>query len=50
MHDNLTGVEALLPVKTDAPEDTAETVENMLEYGNNGIKMIIIDESQAKCF
>ena len=50
MHDNRDGVEALLPVKTDAPEDTAETIENMLEYCNNGIEMIIINESQAKCF
>ena len=50
MNDNLTGFEALLPVKTDAPEDTAETIENMLENCNDGIKMIIIDESQAKCF
>ena len=50
MIDNLTGFEMGLPVKADAPEDTAETIENVLEDCNDGIKMIIIDESEAKGF
>ena len=42
--------EVLLPVKAEAPEDAAETIEYVLEYCNNRIKMIIVYESQAKCF
>ena len=33
-----------LPVITEAPEDPAESIENVLEDGHNGVEMIIIDK------
>ena len=50
MNDNLLMFEVLLLVKAKAPEDAAETIEDVLEYRNNRIEMIIVYESQAKSF
>ena len=39
-----------LPIVAKTPKNTTETIKNILEDGNNGIEMIIIDEGETKCF
>ena len=43
--NNLTRMVVFLPVIAETPENTTETIENVLEDCNNGVKVIIIDES-----
>ena len=41
----MTRIVVFLPVISQTPENTTETVENVLEDGNNGVKVIIVDKS-----
>ena len=43
--NNLTRMVVFLPVIAETPENTTETIENVLEDCHDGIKVIIIDKS-----